>query len=220
MGSTALLLSPGEWGEWGVLALLVALHPPMGFFPQDLLSARVSLLPPRLSIITSFISQVPFPMRFLWLSLVEIVIIHLVGGLVMLLHLLRTIIMRLHLWRLRLLLLLCRCILCLKRISLLLWRRTLPCLSWLQMPLLWWFHCPLLHLLPASLLPPLLHILLASLLMPRLLFFSVGPLSHCGSLAFGAFQASCHQGRQSIFGCARHDPVLSLSTRVYHLTFR
>jgi hypothetical protein len=64
MGLTALLLFPGEWGEWGVLALLVALHPPMGFSPQDLLSTWVSLLPPLLSIIVSFISQVPFPGRF------------------------------------------------------------------------------------------------------------------------------------------------------------
>jgi hypothetical protein len=54
--------------------LLIALPPPMGFSPQDLLSTRVSLLPPLLSIIASSISQVPFPRRFLQLSLVAIII--------------------------------------------------------------------------------------------------------------------------------------------------
>jgi hypothetical protein len=187
-GLTALLLSPGEWGEWGVLAALVACHPPVGFSPQDLLSAWVSLLPPWLSIIASFISQVSFPRRFLRLSLAAVIIAHLQGGFVMLLHLLRTIIMRLHLWQLRLLLLLCRCVLCLKRISLLLWCRTLPCLSWLKATLLWRFHHPLLHLLLASLLLPLLHLLLASLLLPRLLRFLSWSYLHCGSsLAFRAF---------------------------------
>ena len=45
---------------------------------------------------------------------------------------------------------------------------------------------------------------------PGSFFFSVGPLSHYGSsLAFGAFQATCHQGCQNLFGCARHGPVLS-----------
>ena len=156
--------------------MAIALHPSMGFTPQDLLSARVSLLPPRLSIITSFISQVPFPMRFLWLSLVEIVIIHLVGGLVMLLHLLRTIIMRLHLWWLRLLLLLCRCVLYLKRISLLLWRQTLPCLSWFQTTLLWRFHWPLLHLLLASLLLPWFLLLLSWSSLPLRFLFGLWSL--------------------------------------------
>ncbi len=136
MGSTALLLSLGEWGEWWVLASLVALPPPIGFTPQDLFSARVSRLPPRLSVFASFTSQVPFPRQFLRSSLAVTIIPHLLGGFVMLLHLLSTIIMRLHLWHLHLHSLLCRCVLCLKRISLLLRRRTLPCLSWLQTTLL------------------------------------------------------------------------------------
>jgi len=99
----------------------------MGFSPQELLSTRVSLLPPLLSIIASSISRVPFPRRFLRLFLGAIVISQLLGGFVMLLHLLRTIVMCLHLWRLRLLSLLRRCVLCLERISLLLQRRTSPC---------------------------------------------------------------------------------------------
>ena len=119
-GSTALLLSLGEWGEWGVSALLVALPPPMGFTPHDLLSAWGSLIPPRLSIIADFISKVSFPRQFLRSSLAAAIITHLLGGLVMLLHLLSTIIMRLHLWHLRLRLLLHRCVLCLMKISLLL----------------------------------------------------------------------------------------------------
>jgi hypothetical protein len=89
-----------------------------GFYPSSL-SARVSRLPPRLSIFASFTSQVPFPRQFLRSSLVVTIIPHLLGFFVMLLHLLSTIIMRLQLWHLRLHLLLCRCILCLKRISLL-----------------------------------------------------------------------------------------------------
>jgi hypothetical protein len=101
-GSTALLLSLGEWGERGVLALSVALSPPIGFTPHNLFSARVSLLPPRLSIIASFTSQVPFPRWFLRSSLAVTIVPHLLGGFDMLLHLLRTIIMRLHLWHLRL----------------------------------------------------------------------------------------------------------------------
>ena len=149
--------------------MLVTLHPPTGFSPQDLLSTWVSLLPPLLSIIASFISQVPFLRRFLRLSLVVIVITQLLGGFVMLPHLLRTIVMCLHLWRLRLLSLLCHCALCLRRISLLLWRRTLPCLSWLQTTLLWRSHRPFLHLLLASLFLLLLCLLLASLLLPQLL---------------------------------------------------
>ena len=205
-GSTTLLLSLGEWGEWGVPTLLVTLPPPMGFTPQDLLSARVSRLPPRLSIFASFTSQVPYPRQFLRSFMMVTIIPHLLGGFVMLLHLLSTIIMHLHLWRLHLHSLLCRCVLCLKRISLLLWHWTLPCSkqpsssgsigpsstsSWRH------FSCP------------------------GSLFFSVGLLSHCGSSsAFGAFQASCHQGLHSLFGCARHDPVLSSSTRVCHSAFR
>jgi len=116
--------------------VLVTLPPPMGFTPQDLLSARVSRLPPRLSIFASFTSQVPYPRQFLRLFMMVTIIPHLLGGFVMLLHLLSTIIMHLHLWRLRLHSLLRRCVLCLKRISLLLWHWTLPCLSWLQTTLL------------------------------------------------------------------------------------
>jgi hypothetical protein len=97
MGLPALLLSQGEWGVWGVPASSVALPPPMGFSPQNLLSTRVSQLPPLLSIIASSISRVPFPRRYLRLSLVAIVISLLLGGFVMRLHLLRTIIMCLHL---------------------------------------------------------------------------------------------------------------------------
>jgi hypothetical protein len=142
-GSTALLLSSGEWGEMRFLALSVALPPPMlGFTPHDLRSARVSLLPPRLSIIARYTSQVPLTRRFLRSSLAMTIIPHLLGGFVMPLLLVRNIIMRLHLWRLRLRLLFRRCVLCLKMISLLLRRRTLPRLSW--------FHRPLLHLLMAT----------------------------------------------------------------------
>ena len=141
----------------------VALPPPMGFSPHNLLSTRVSRLPPLLSIIASSISRVPFPRRYLRLSLVAIVISLLLGGFVMRLHLLCMIIMCLHLWRLCLLSLLCRCVLCLRRISLLLWRRTSPCPT-----LLWRFHRPLLNLLLALLFLLLLLLLLASLLLPRL----------------------------------------------------
>jgi hypothetical protein len=176
-GSTALLLSSGEWGEWGVLASSVTLPPPMGFTPQDLLSARVSRLPPRLSIFASFTSQVPYPRRFLRSSLAVTIIPHLLGGFVMLLHLLSTIIMRLHLWRRRLHLLLRRCVLCLKRISLLLRRWTLPCLSWLQTPLLWRFHRPLLHLFLASLLLPRFPLLLSWSSLPLRFLFVLRSLS-------------------------------------------
>ena len=174
-GLTALLLSLGEWGERGVLALSVALPPPISFTPHDLFSARVSLLPPRLSVIASFTSQVPFPRRFLRSSLAVAITPHLLGGFNMLLHLLRTIMMRLHLWHLRLRSLLRRCVLCLKRISLLLRRQTLPRLSWLQTTLLWRFHWPLLHLLLASLLLPRLLLLLSWSSLP--LRFLFGPQS-------------------------------------------
>jgi hypothetical protein len=171
-GSPALLLSPGEWGVWRVPALSVALPPPMGFSPQDLHSTRASLLPPLLSIIASSISWVPFPRWFLRLSLVAIVISQLLWGLVMLLHLLCTIVMRLHLWRLHLLPLLRRWVLCLTRISLLLWRWTSPCPT-----LLWRFHHPLLHLLMASLLLPRLLLLLSWSSLPLRFLFGLRSLS-------------------------------------------
>lgn len=181
-GSTALLLSSGDWGQLGVLALSVVLLPPMGFTHHDLRSAWVSLLPPRLSIIARFNSLEPFTKRFLWSSLAVTIIPHLLGGFVMPLHLVRTIIMRLHLWHLRLRSLLRRCVLCLKMISLLLRRQTLPRLSWLKTPLRWWFHRPLLHLLLASILlprplPPRLLLLLHWSSIPLRFLFSLRTLS-------------------------------------------
>ena len=177
-------------GEWGVLASLGALPPPMDSTPHDLLLARVSLLPPRLSIIVSFTSPVPFPKLFPRSSLAVTIIIHFLGGFSRLLHLLRTIIIQLHLWCLRLHLLLRRCILCLLRICLLLRRRTLPFLSRLHTTLQWRFHRPLLHLLLASrLLPRLLLRLLPRLLL--LLSWSSLPLRFLfGPQSLSSFMSS------------------------------
>jgi hypothetical protein len=166
-----------------LLALSVVLPPPtLGFTPRDLRSAWVSLLPPRLSTIARFTSQVPFTRRFLRSSLAVTVIPHLLGGFVMPLFLVHNIIMRLHLWRLRLRLLLRRCVLCLKMISLLLLRRTLPRLSCLHTPLRWRVHRPLLHLLLASILlprplPPRFLLLLSWSSIPLRFLFALRTLS-------------------------------------------
>jgi len=194
-GSMALLLSSGEWGEWGVLTSSVALPPPLGSTPHDLLLARISLLPPRLSIIVSFTSPVPFPRRFPRSSLAVTIIIHFLRGFSMLLHLLCTIIMR-------------------------------P-VSFVSQGSVCFFGIGRYHVFPGSKQPsgggsisPFSTSSWRLDSCPSSFFFSVGPLSHYGSsLAFGAFQATCHQGCQSLFGCARHDPVLSSSMRALHPAF-
>ena len=213
----ALLLSSGEWGEWGVLASSVALHPPMGSTPHDLLLARVSLLPPRLSII-SFTSPVRFPRRFPRLSLAVTIIIHFLGGFSMLLHLLCTILMRLHLWHLRLRSLLCCCVLCLTRIGLLLRHRTLPFLSRLHTTLRWRLHRPLLHLLLASrLLPWLLLRLLPRLLL--LLSWSSLPLQFLfGLLSLSSYLSS--RMPRLIWMCTTWSCFIFVDPSTVHPAFR
>jgi hypothetical protein len=109
-----------SWGAWGFLASLVAPPTPMGFILHGPPPPRVSPLLSRPRIIARSTSRIPFPKGFLQSSLVVIIITRL-------LHLLGGILMCLHLWRLCLRSLLCRCVLCLMGISLLLWRRALPC---------------------------------------------------------------------------------------------
>jgi hypothetical protein len=210
-----------------LLPLNPAVWPWLPFFPMLLLRALLGdmtppqlrlrpgrLLPPSpamlLFIIADFISKVPFPRQFLRSSLAVAIITHLLGGLVMLLHLLSTIIMRLHLWHLRLRLLLCHCVFCLMKISLLLQRQDLT-MSFLSP------RNPPTAVPGSSFTSSWRHYSCPSPSCPGSFFFYVGPLSHCSSsLVFGAFQAPHHQGRQSLFGCAQHDPVLSSSTRVHH----